>query len=165
MKYLLELIVIFSLYFLPSTIAFKKKLVNKNTIKLTNIFFGWTILGWIFCLFLVYSKKKIDNKIIEGIQVILLGLAAGLLAYFFDFTNESEDSFLYIFGSVFILIGLIRIVRSSSNRNTESQLNYFESQNINYNLPEKLTKLNELYKNDAITEDEYLNLKHKLLNS
>ncbi len=38
------------LYFLPSLIAARNGNKHQNKIFLTNLFFGWTILGWIGCL-------------------------------------------------------------------------------------------------------------------
>lgn len=46
-------IIIFSaalFYLLPSIIANSRKHKNKNSICVINIFFGWTILGWVVCL-------------------------------------------------------------------------------------------------------------------
>ena len=42
------------LYFLPSLIAIKKK--NTNAITVANLFFGWTIIGWIICLIWACTK-------------------------------------------------------------------------------------------------------------
>lgn len=37
-------IVLFVLYFLPSMIAYRRK--NRNAIFITNLLFGWTLIGW-----------------------------------------------------------------------------------------------------------------------
>lgn len=44
------------LYFLPSTIAAVQNKKNFTAIIVTNIIFGWTILGWIVCL--IWSLLK-----------------------------------------------------------------------------------------------------------
>jgi len=40
----------FWIYFLPSIKAFKRKHKNKVPILLVNIFFGWSLLGWVIAL-------------------------------------------------------------------------------------------------------------------
>ncbi|WP_460640091.1 superinfection immunity protein [Larkinella harenae] len=37
-------------YFLPALNAWQRKHRNQNAILLSNILFGWTILGWLICL-------------------------------------------------------------------------------------------------------------------
>ena len=44
------LIIIIRIYFLPSIIANKKKRKDRFWVFFTNLFIGWTILGWIGCL-------------------------------------------------------------------------------------------------------------------
>lgn len=44
------MIVLFLLYFIPSMVAANRKHNNAMPIFLTNLFFGWTILGWLFAL-------------------------------------------------------------------------------------------------------------------
>jgi hypothetical protein len=46
------------LYFLPSFIAFFRNRSNGNAIILANIFFGWTIIGWVIVLIWALSDDK-----------------------------------------------------------------------------------------------------------
>jgi len=38
------------MYFLPALIASSRKHHNANSIFIVNLFFGWTVLGWIVSL-------------------------------------------------------------------------------------------------------------------
>ena len=38
------------LYFIPSLVANKRKHKNAASILVTNLFFGWTFIGWVICL-------------------------------------------------------------------------------------------------------------------
>ncbi len=54
--YIAMLIPLILLYFLPSIIALNKKDKNIVTIIIINLFFGWTVIGWIFTLIWVIKK-------------------------------------------------------------------------------------------------------------
>jgi len=43
-------IFILCVYFLPAIIAALRRLYNQNAIFLTNLFFGWTVIGWVVAL-------------------------------------------------------------------------------------------------------------------
>lgn len=45
-------------YFLPSIIAFRRKLPNVRKIFLINLILGWTVYGWFAALILASSGKK-----------------------------------------------------------------------------------------------------------
>ena len=47
---------IFTVYFLPSFIAFSRAHKDRFMIFLINIFLGWTFLGWVWAL--IWSLKK-----------------------------------------------------------------------------------------------------------
>lgn len=47
---ILLFIIIIEIYFLPSSIANKKKRKDRFWVFWVNLFIGWTILGWIGCL-------------------------------------------------------------------------------------------------------------------
>lgn len=47
---ILAILFIIILYFLPSLIASDRKHNDKSAILITNLFFGWSGLGWIICL-------------------------------------------------------------------------------------------------------------------
>lgn len=55
------------LYMLPSIIAYKRYHNNGACIALVNLFFGWSVLGWLVALIWSLSanvqpeKKEIDN--------------------------------------------------------------------------------------------------------
>ncbi len=53
---LLAVILIFTLYFLPTLIAFIRQHKNKLAIFLLNLLLGWTVLGWVVSL--VWSVMK-----------------------------------------------------------------------------------------------------------
>ena len=44
-------------YFLPGLIASKRKHRNSNSIALANLFFGWTLLGWLIVLVSAFSDN------------------------------------------------------------------------------------------------------------
>jgi Superinfection immunity protein len=43
-------IFILCVYFLPAIIAALRRLHNQNAIFLTNLFLGWTVIGWVVAL-------------------------------------------------------------------------------------------------------------------
>lgn len=53
---ILLVILIFTVYFLPSLIAFLRQHKNKLAIFLLNLLLGWTVLGWVVSL--VWSAMK-----------------------------------------------------------------------------------------------------------
>jgi hypothetical protein len=58
---LLILFVVFVFfYFLPTIIAFSKQKYQKIALLFTNLFFGWTILGWVICfIWAVMNDAKV----------------------------------------------------------------------------------------------------------
>lgn len=44
------MLVVFSIYLLPSLVAAGRKHPNSNSIGIVNIFLGWTLLGWVVAL-------------------------------------------------------------------------------------------------------------------
>ena len=50
MENVLLLALSFSAYFLPNIIAYFRNHRNFNPIFIINLFFGWTVIGWIVCL-------------------------------------------------------------------------------------------------------------------
>ena len=51
-------LILITLYFIPSIIAIKKKHKDLSKILMINIFLGWTIVGWIISLVIVINKQK-----------------------------------------------------------------------------------------------------------
>lgn len=47
---ILVCILMFCAYFLPALVANRRKHKNENAIFLTNLVFGWTVLGWLLAL-------------------------------------------------------------------------------------------------------------------
>lgn len=51
------------LYFLPAFVAWWRFHPNKAPILIINLFFGWTLLGWVICLAWSFSQiKTVANK-------------------------------------------------------------------------------------------------------
>lgn len=50
------LLFIFSLYFMPTLVAVQKKKINVPAIFILNLFFGWTMIGWVGALIWAYCK-------------------------------------------------------------------------------------------------------------
>jgi hypothetical protein len=46
----------FGLYFLPAIIAAVRHTHNSGGILLLNIFFGWTLIGWVIALVMAFSS-------------------------------------------------------------------------------------------------------------
>lgn len=44
------LMVLFAVYWLPSIFAYRRHHRDKGSILLVNLFFGWTLIGWIIAL-------------------------------------------------------------------------------------------------------------------
>jgi hypothetical protein len=59
MEILVMFILVF-LYFAPAIIATKRGHKQQNSIALTNLFFGWTVLGWLICL--IWSASHVDTE-------------------------------------------------------------------------------------------------------
>lgn len=51
------------IYFIPTMVAYDNK--KASTVFLVNLFFGWTILGWIISLILAFSDRK-DPVVIQN---------------------------------------------------------------------------------------------------
>ena len=48
--YLIVILIVLAIYFLPAIIAMKRDKSNKNAILLLNLFLGWTFIGWVVAL-------------------------------------------------------------------------------------------------------------------
>ncbi len=53
---ILLVVLVFTVYFLPTLIAFLRRHKNKLAIFLLNLLLGWTVLGWVVSL--VWSVVK-----------------------------------------------------------------------------------------------------------
>jgi predicted membrane protein len=50
-------IFVFVLHFLPSFVAFNRRADNFIWILLINIFFGWTLIGWVVALIWAFNDR------------------------------------------------------------------------------------------------------------
>jgi hypothetical protein len=53
------------LYLLPSMIASKRQHPSANSICIINIFFGWTLVGWVLCLAWSASGLPTQSRRVE----------------------------------------------------------------------------------------------------
>lgn len=51
------LIIIIPLYFLPTIIAFSRKVTNVGSVLVINFFLGWSVIGWIVALAMAVKSK------------------------------------------------------------------------------------------------------------
>lgn len=65
----MELIVSFALlgglivaYFVPSIIANHRHTSNRWAVLVLNIFFGWTLIGWVVCLAMSVSGANVERQ-------------------------------------------------------------------------------------------------------
>lgn len=63
-------ILVLVLYFLPTFIAWKGKAAPAMIIFLLNLFLGWTVIGWLFALFM-----SLINTTIKNVFGLLIGIA------------------------------------------------------------------------------------------
>lgn len=50
-------------YFLPFLISIFNRKTNHGNVLFVNLFFGWTIIGWIIALYLALSKNLNDKNL------------------------------------------------------------------------------------------------------
>ena len=59
----LILLVLFFLYFVPSVIAINRQHPQTAPIVIINLFFGWSLIGWVIALAWAFSAQKaVDTK-------------------------------------------------------------------------------------------------------
>ena len=56
------LIAIFGLYFLPSIVASRRGLPNRNSVFVINFFFGWTLIGWVIPMAMAVSNAEAKSR-------------------------------------------------------------------------------------------------------
>jgi len=39
-----------ALYFVPAIVASRRRVTNENSVYVINLFFGWTLVGWVVAL-------------------------------------------------------------------------------------------------------------------
>jgi hypothetical protein len=52
------LLVLFVGYFLPSIVALLRSKKNPGVVIVINLFFGWTVIGWIIALAMAFGEAK-----------------------------------------------------------------------------------------------------------
>lgn len=62
---ILTIFLVFLVYFLPAMIANYRKHNNNTAILLSNLIFGWTVIGWLICL-IWSSTGNIDQPLTKG---------------------------------------------------------------------------------------------------
>jgi hypothetical protein len=63
-------LIVLGAYFLPSLIANGRRHHNTNAITVTNIFFGWTVLGWLICLIWSFTNKATPPTITRNVPSV-----------------------------------------------------------------------------------------------
>lgn len=46
----LVLVIAIGFYFLPTIVAVVRKVTNQGSVAVINLFFGWTLIGWVVAL-------------------------------------------------------------------------------------------------------------------
>jgi hypothetical protein len=54
---LIFIVVAFCLYFLPSIIAYRRKVTNAGSVFVINLFLGWSLIGWVVALAMAVRTK------------------------------------------------------------------------------------------------------------
>jgi hypothetical protein len=57
MEAIILLGVVVAIYFAPTFAALSRQHVNAVPILIVNLFFGWTLIGWVACLAWAYSAN------------------------------------------------------------------------------------------------------------
>ena len=55
-------VILAALYLLPTVIAFKRRTSIRGVVAVTNIFLGWTAVGWIASLALAFAPREQPRK-------------------------------------------------------------------------------------------------------
>jgi hypothetical protein len=58
---LISPVFLMALYMIPSILAVKRKNKDLIIIMIVNLLLGFTIIGWLFCLYLVLRKEDTQN--------------------------------------------------------------------------------------------------------
>ena len=62
---ILTLSIVFGLYFLPSIVASRRAMANKNSVFVINLFLGWTFIGWIIALSMAVGQSKSIKPVVQ----------------------------------------------------------------------------------------------------
>ena len=53
------LLVTLCLYFLPTIVGFSRRVVNRGSVAVINVFLGWTVIGWVVALAMAVRTRTI----------------------------------------------------------------------------------------------------------
>lgn len=56
------LLIVLGLYFLPTIIAFSRKVINRGSVAVINVFLGWTLIGWVVALAMASRTQTIPRR-------------------------------------------------------------------------------------------------------
>jgi hypothetical protein len=134
--FMLIVIFIIFIYILPSYIAFKNRHPNRWVIFVINIALGGTFIGWLIAM--VWANKAVHISSTAGTSP---GGESGLNV----FINDEKK---------------VRLVKDETNFGSVADKgNATKLNQINY-----LEKIYSLREKGILTEEEYLKLKHDILN-
>lgn len=57
-------LILIAMYFTPTFVAFVRGHASKWGIFASNFFFGWTIIGWVWCLIWSLSNKGVSQSVV-----------------------------------------------------------------------------------------------------
>jgi len=62
---LIWLVILGGIYFAPTVIAFRRGQVNAAPIFIVNLFFGWTLVGWVVCFAWALSANTKPQPVVK----------------------------------------------------------------------------------------------------
>lgn len=68
MEAVFGLIILFFIYFLPTFVACSRKHKSRGGIFITNLVFGWSIIGWLIALIWSASSAQQNTIIIQQVK-------------------------------------------------------------------------------------------------
>jgi Superinfection immunity protein len=54
-------LIFLGLYFLPTVVAFSRRVVNRGSVAVINVFLGWTFIGWVVALAMALRTRTIPR--------------------------------------------------------------------------------------------------------
>lgn len=61
MEGLLLLVVLFCIYFAPWLVALGRRKTGRAQVFIVNLFFGWTLIGWVIALVMAFGTDQTTN--------------------------------------------------------------------------------------------------------
>jgi T4 superinfection immunity protein len=56
------LLIVLGLYFLPTIVAFSRKVINRGSVAVINMFLGWTLIGWVVAFAMAVRTRTIPRR-------------------------------------------------------------------------------------------------------